>query len=114
MFSNNVGRRLTDIVENADRIATYLAGLDEVSFAREQLIVDATERCLERIAEAVLKIGAERMASIAPDVPFERVRGLGNLMRHAYDEVDLGVLFRVLKRDVAALRTDASRELDRN
>ena len=60
-----------------------------------------------------MKIGAERMKLIAPEVPFERVRGLGNLLRHAYDEIDLGLLFALVRRNVPALRIAAMRALER-
>jgi hypothetical protein len=39
---------------------------------------------LERIAEAAIKVGQEAMRRAAPDLPFEQVRGLGNVLRHAY------------------------------
>ena len=73
MSSKDPNVRLNDIVENAERIEEYMLGLDETSFGADRKTMDATERCLERIAEAVVKIGAERMSSIAPDVPVEQV-----------------------------------------
>ena len=37
------------------------------------------EPCLQRIAEAVIKIGPARIAEIAPMLPMHKVRGLGNV-----------------------------------
>lgn len=40
---------LTDIIGNADRVAGYVMGMDQTSFARNGLVCDASERCVERI-----------------------------------------------------------------
>ena len=112
MSSKDPTVRLNDIVENAERIEEYMRGLNEASFGADRKTVDATERCLERIAEAVVKIGAERMSSIAPDVPVEQVRGLGNMLRHAYDVVDFRILFDMIQHDIPALKQAALRALE--
>ena len=112
MSSKDVSRRLGDIVVNADRIERYIAGQDAAAFADSDIVLDATQRCLERITEAVVKIGPVEMAAILPDLPFERVRGLGNMLRHAYDDIDLAVLYGILKNEVPALRFAALRALE--
>jgi uncharacterized protein with HEPN domain len=110
--TKDAARRLRDIVDNADRIDVYAIGLDLEAFAADSKTIDACERCLERIAEAVVKLGPEQFATIAPDVPFERVRGLGNVLRHAYDDIDLTILFGLVRNDVPALRQAALRALE--
>lgn len=112
MSSRDTGRRLRDIVENADRLILYTAGLDVEAFAADAKTVDATERCLEQITEAVVKIGPERMALIAPEVSFERVRGMGNMLRHAYDEIDLKLLFALVQTRIPELRAVCAAALD--
>jgi len=76
------------------------------------MVVDATERCLGRITEAVIKIGADRMAIIAPEIPVERVRGLGNLLRHEYDVVDLERIYVLIHKDLPLLRAAAVQALE--
>lgn len=112
MSSSDERRRLGDIVENAARIAEYLRDVDAARFAEGGMVVDASERCMERIAEAVVKIGAARMALIAPSVPVERVRGLGNMLRHAYDLVDLKVIFDLMTLEMPALAAAAQSALE--
>lgn len=68
--------RLTDIIENIDRIMDYLDGIEPADFGDDQKTVDAVERCLQRITEAVIKIGEDRMVAIAPSLPMHAVRGL--------------------------------------
>ena len=55
-----------DVVENIDRIDSYLVGSDRLAFSADTKTIDAVERCLQRITEAVIKIGSDRMAVIAP------------------------------------------------
>ena len=47
---------LADIIENADRIERYLAGMDRNTFAGNDLVRDAIERCLERVCEAAHRL----------------------------------------------------------
>jgi len=106
-------QRLADIITNVDAINGYLAGMEFEGFASDSKTVDATERCLLRITEAVIKIGPERMAVIAPDLPVEAVRGLGNLLRHEYDAIDLQTIFNTVKQDLPPLHAACLAELGR-
>lgn len=46
--------RLRDIIEHIDRIEQYVAGMDLAAFAADQRTIDAVERCLLRLSEAVI------------------------------------------------------------
>lgn len=106
MFSEDDRARgwLEDIVENADRIAEYIAGLDFEAFATDAKTRDAVERCIERITEAAVRLGPERLALIAPETPLHEVRGLGNVMRHEYQRVNARLVWETATADVTALR----------
>ena len=105
MSSRDHRKRLTDVIENIDAILGYLGDAGFEAFASDRRTVDATERCIERIAEAIVKIGPERFAAIDPTLPFERVRGLGNLMRHAYDAIEEHLIYNLARQDLPRLRT---------
>jgi uncharacterized protein with HEPN domain len=60
--------RLEDIVENAQAIQRYLAGMDVTALAKDQKTYDAVERCLERISEAAAKLG-DLAPSVVPVSP---------------------------------------------
>ena len=51
--------RFLDIAENAEAILEYTADMDRDSFAKDRRTRDATERCLSRISEAAVKLGAQ-------------------------------------------------------
>ena len=111
MSSDRSKLRLHDIVENIDRISSYLAGLTFEAFAEDGLRIDAVERCLQRISEAVIKIGPDAMARFSSRTRVEAVRGLGNLLRHAYDEVDVRVVWNTVQKSLPILREDCAAAL---
>jgi predicted nucleotidyltransferase len=56
-MSELLGRRVADIIENAQRIETYTAGMDGQLFKEDNRTRDAVERCLERICKAAHRLG---------------------------------------------------------
>ncbi len=112
MSSKNPRGRLLDIIDNADRICRYVAGMDQAAFLRDDKTRDATERCLARISEAVVKIGADQMTTIMPGLSVTTLRSFGNVLRHAYDDIDPALIFRIVRDEVPALRDAAQRALD--
>ncbi|MGE4049280.1 MAG: DUF86 domain-containing protein [Acetobacteraceae bacterium] len=103
---------LADIIENADRIETYLTGMDRTAFAANGLVRDAVERCLERVCEAAHRLG-ERAVELMPDQPWRDIRGMGNRLRHAYDRINLDVIWNAVRHDLPGLTADARAALAR-
>ena len=97
---------LADIIENAERIQEYLVGMDREAFARDGRTRDAVERCLERICEAVYRLG-ERAPEILPSQPLRDIRGMGNRLRHAYDRISLNVIWDAVHHDLPGLVAEA-------
>ncbi|MEO8129420.1 MAG: HepT-like ribonuclease domain-containing protein [Bryobacteraceae bacterium] len=105
--------RLLDIIENGQAILRYTSGLDAASFAENQLVYDAVERCLERISEAVTKLG-ELAPVLLPGQPWRDIRSLGNRLRHNYDEIGHDRLWEIVQDDIPDLlasREEALRKL---
>jgi uncharacterized protein with HEPN domain len=99
-----------DILENLERIQDYVAGLDRETFGGDTLRRDAVERCLERICEAAFRLG-EKAAELAPSQPWADIRGLGNRLRHAYDRIDLDILWNTVRDRLPSLKADAQQAL---
>lgn len=112
MSSEREALRLQDIVENIDRIAEYLDGIDSEDFGADRKTVDAVERCLQRITEAVIKIGEDRMQDIAPSMPVHAIRGLGNVLRHEYDLIDYDIIWNTVTNQLPLLRDDCETALE--
>lgn len=112
MPSKRPKTRLLDIVENAESILEYTAGLDLQAFDRNKLIRDATERCLSRISEAAVKL-CDDAEMLVPNHPWRQIRDLGNILRHAYDNVDQEIVWPIVSRHLPALLEDARNAADR-
>lgn len=103
---------LADIVDNAERIERYLDGMDRAAFEADGRTRDAIERCVERVCEAVHRLG-DRAEALMPGHPWGDIRGTGNRLRHAYDRVDPDVIWAAARHEVPALAADARHALAR-
>jgi len=62
----------------------------------------ALERFFEIISEASRHIPEERRAAY-PHIPWKRIAGIGNVLRHAYDGVDIDLLLNTAGPELDAL-----------
>lgn len=103
MLTDRQRLRIEHIVENAQRIESYISSLTFADFADDPKTIDAVERCLARITEAAIRIGEETMSQVAPDVPPHVYRGFGNALRHDYDQIDLQTVWQTATNDIPQL-----------
>ncbi len=82
MCSERTRARLEDIIDNVDRVASYIGSMTFAAYVEDDRTMDAVERCLERIAEAVVQIGEAEAERLGLGVPWRKVKGLGNKLRH--------------------------------
>jgi len=106
----NPADSLHHIVENAERVARYLAGMDRQAFEQNEAVRDAVERCIERVCEAAHRLG-ERAEQLMPGQPWGDIRGMGNRLRHAYDRVDVSIVWNTAQVRLPELATGARRAL---
>lgn len=103
---------LVDIIKNAERVESYLAGMDRRTFEQDGRTRDAVERCLERVCEAAHRLG-NRAEQLMPGQPWGDIRGMGNRLRHAYDRVSLEVVWNTARDRLPALAAEARGALAR-
>ena len=109
-FKHNAAHCLADIIDNAERIAGYVTGMDQSDFEQNGLVWDAAERCVERICEAVFRLGP-RADVLMPGQPWGDIRGMGNWLRHAYDRISLETIWLTVDTRVPELETAARQAL---
>lgn len=103
---------LSDIIENAERAAGYIAGMDRAAFEADGRTRDAVERCIERVCEAVYRL-ADQAEVLMPGRAWGDIRGTANRLRHAYDRISLDVIWAAVRHDLPALADDARGALER-
>ena len=65
---------------------------------------DAVIRKLEIVGEAVKRI-SETTRARRPEIPWKQIAGMRDRLTHDYFGVDLGLVWRVVERDLHALDT---------
>jgi uncharacterized protein with HEPN domain len=108
--SSDPARRLRDILANIERIRRHIDGVTAECFATDEKTQDAVERCLERISEAARKIG-DGLDAKYPEVEFQKLRQLGSVLRHDYDELDAVLVWRTLTSRLDLLEAACKKEL---
>jgi uncharacterized protein with HEPN domain len=94
--------RLADIIEAIERIRAEAAGIPLDAFEadwRKQWLV---ERGVEVISEASRHL-TEEMKARHPSVPWRKIAGVGNILRHEYDRIAADVLWRLAQDELALL-----------
>lgn len=91
-------------------IRTY-ASAGEGAFFTERMRQDAIIRKLEVIGEAVKQLSDETRLQ-QPAIPWRQIAGMRDHLTHAYFGVDLGLVWRVIERDLAALDVAVTALLD--
>ena len=94
--------RLGHIKERIVLIRGLVSGRKFAEVAEDPAARAALERFLEVISEASRHL-PDAWKSEHPAIPWRRVHDLGNVIRHAYDQVDLGILWDITEKDLAEL-----------
>jgi uncharacterized protein with HEPN domain len=104
--------RLTDIIEAAELIQSEMAGVTLHDFEPNRRKRWLVERGIEIISEASRRLPDELKAR-HPAIPWRKVAGIGNVLRHDYEDVAHDVLWRVVQNDLPALEKVCREELAR-
>ncbi len=104
MVKRSVGPVLAEILEVIDGIEIHTAGKSLADFEQDWLLRLAIQRALEIVSEASRHIPDE-LLTLAPDVPWKQIRGIGNILRHEYHKIADDVIWVVVTENIAPLRT---------
>jgi len=109
-------RFLEDIVEYGEAAREPLATSSLERFVTDgdiRHLVYYRVQCVSEAVKNVLALDPE-IASRAPEIPWARVKTIGNVFRHEYGNVAAAVIWRtVTGKDLPALIAVARRELER-
>jgi uncharacterized protein with HEPN domain len=77
---------------------------------------------LQTVGDAAIRLDKEEkrrgepglMESRYPDVPWRDVRGLSNVVRHGYDDIDLDIIWTTATEGIRPVRDAANQEITRS
>src|SRR5438552_3589598 len=95
---------LRAILEAIDGIESATRGKTIEDYHANWLLRHGIQRGIEIISEAARRVPAELLAT-QPDVPWEQITGIGNVLRHEYHRVSDPVIWNVVQRHLPVLKT---------
>ncbi len=105
-------QRLQDILDAITRIELYTSGKSYDDFVADLMLRDSVERNIERLSEASRHLPATLIESES-EIPWRAIADIGNVFRHAYDDVNADMIWRVVVRDLGPLKIAIRNLIDR-
>ena len=96
---------LEDMMLSMVRIEEYLGDLDFKRFKMNYLVVDAIIRNFEIIGEGSKNIPLD-IKDKYPEIPWEKMYGLRNLIAHEYFGIDYEMIWEIAKNNLPQNRID--------
>lgn len=103
--------RFQDIIDAADRIETYIAGMSEQEFSRDIKTFDAVVRNLIIVGEAIAKIDSDKRESM-PLIDWREIVGMRNRLVHEYFRVNQPMVWNAAAQRLPHLVPQLRAELD--
>jgi uncharacterized protein with HEPN domain len=94
---------LTDIVQAADAIAEFVAGLDEAAFYQDAKTQSAVLQKLIVIGEAAARL-PQTFKDQYPIIEWRDIVAFRNILVHSYFSVKLDIVWETAQYDVPSLR----------
>ncbi len=98
------------MIEAIERIRGILADVSLEAFESDWQRQWLVERGVEIISEASRRLPNELKAR-HPEIPWQKVAGIGNVMRHNYESIAAPVLWKLVQADLPALEKACRAEL---
>ena len=102
-MARRVDHVLHDILEAIERVEQITRGKTLAVFERNWELRWLVQRAIEIISEASRAIPDE-LKSLRPEIPWLRVRGIGNVLRHEYQGLSDPIIWRVVTDELPRLK----------
>ena len=95
--------RVEDILSATERAIRFVGEMDLAAFRADERIASAVLHQIFLIGEAAARL-PEEIRNRTPDVPWEEIIGMRNIIAHGYFEVDLEVPWKTVRLDLQPLQ----------
>jgi uncharacterized protein with HEPN domain len=102
--------RLTDIIEAIERIQGVLKDISLETFEKDWQRQWLVERGVEIISEASRHL-TDDLKARHPKIPWQKVAGIGNVLRHDYESIAAAVIWKLVQADLPVLEKACRTEL---
>ena len=106
-----VNLRLGDMIEAAERVREVVGDLSLEAFEADWQRHWLVQRGMEIISEASRHLPPE-IRTRHPEVPWRKVAGIGNVLRHDYENIAAPILWKLVREDLPQLEQACRDEFD--
>ena len=94
---------LSDILDASDLIQEFVGNMSFEEYTQDAKTRSAVERQLQIVTEAAIRLGddAERLC---PGLDWRGIRGMGNMLRHGYHQIEDKIIWDTVKVELPPLR----------
>ena len=103
MKSRHYHQSLQDIIDAAEDIEKFMAGVSLERLTGDRKTLFAVAKALENIGEAVKQIPAA-VRHKHPDVPWKDMAGMRDVLVHDYFGVDAAIVWKTVHEDLPPLK----------
>ena len=103
MSSREYDFRIDDILKAIIKVELYLDGITLSHFKKNEMIIDAVVRNFEIIGEASKNIPIS-IRRLHPEIPWEQMQGMRNILIHEYFGVDIKTVWHTAKHHLPTLK----------
>lgn len=100
-----------DMLEAIEGTKTAVSGKSFEDFQNDWLLRHGVQRALEIVSEAARQL-PDDLTSDHPAIPWNDIRGIGNILRHEYHHVSDRIVWNVVKHHFDLLETALQRMLE--
>ena len=102
-MARKVGHAVHDILEAIDRVDEITRGKSVAEFEASWQLRWLVQRAIEVISEASRAI-PDDLANTRPEIPWRKVRGIGNVLRHDYEGLSDRIIWNVVVDELPRLK----------
>jgi len=102
--------RLFDIIEAIERVQTVMTDLSLDAYETDWQRQWVVERGIEIVSEASRHLSDE-IKTRHPEIPWKKVAGIGNVLRHDYESVAAPIIWKLARIDLGLLEQACRDEL---
>jgi uncharacterized protein with HEPN domain len=92
-----------DIIDAMNKAEIAIQGLDFETFEEDFIINFAVARALEIVGEATKRL-PDTLRESYPNIPWRDMAGMRDRLIHAYDSVDMQIMWRVVTEDIPFIK----------
>ncbi len=94
---------LSRILKDINFLIKHTKDLEEVQFNQDEVLLDSIFFRLIQISENIKKL-TDKIKTDNPQIPWISISGFRNRVVHEYGEVDLSIVYYIVKKDIYDLK----------